>query len=278
MLHALLNFIARHKKKFIALALTGCLGAAAYFYFKKLVRDSLAQLTEQRNKLKLRQRKEAELVRLKDECKATILTFLPPLRRQLNRLTDPRPVTVQLKELRARQKTRGRDQWSKEEDALMDRLWEDLKILSLARLVASVYSLTLLDLLLRVQLHVAARVDLDEGQELVNQKVREQFMFKATDFFVGKGLNTLLERVTLGIRKATSAWAMGTDATVTRAEIIDMVNAIRREIEDDTSGGLSRKAHAWFLSCLIQPDEALAKVRLPAFSFFVHAATKFACV
>jgi len=276
MLQAVLAFIARHKKKFIALVLTGALGAGAYWYFKKLLKDSLVQLQQQRTKLKVRQRKEAELARLQDECQTTILTFLPPLRRQLNRLTDPRPVTMQLKELRAKQKQRARDQWSKDDEALMDRLWEDLKILSLARLAASVYSLTLMDLLLRVQLHVAARVDIEEGSEIVNQQVREQFMLKAVDFFVGKGLNTLLERVTSGIRQATKVWAMGTEATVTRAEIMDMVNNIRKEVEDaggsnGATAGLSRNAHAWFLKCIIQPDEALARAKSDAGLSGVHA-------
>jgi len=124
----------------------------------------------------------------------------------------------------------------------------------------------LIDLLLRVQLHVAAKKALDErgkGEEnRVTPKVREQFMFKATDFFVSQGLNTLLQRVISGIKVAAKSWSMGSEQVVTRKDISEMVKNIRREIESSKADNeLSETAHSWFLSCLIQPDEALARAK-----------------
>src|SRR5690606_35081595 len=57
-------------------------------------------------------------------------------------------------------------QWSAADDVRMDALWEQLKVVSLARLFASVYALTLMDLMLRVQSYVAGRVAFEETAEL----------------------------------------------------------------------------------------------------------------
>jgi peroxin-3 len=268
------EFIKYHKKKFIALLLTCALGVGGFFFMKRALLAKLAEVGEIGKMLEQKRRKEMELQRLRGECTSTITTFLSPLRRQLNKLTDVIPITTQLKELRAKQKARKALSGGKkteedvEDEKHLERLWEDLKVYSLARLITSVYALTLMDLLLRVQLHVAAKKaleDREKGSEAkVTQKVREQFMFKATDFFVSQGLNTLLQRVEKGIRAATKPWMMGTDAEVTRTEIVDMVKNIRREIENSRAGDdstLSQSAHAWFLSCLIQPDEALARAK-----------------
>lgn len=92
-------------------------------------------------------------------------------------------------------------------------------MLSLSRLFTSVYSLTLVDLLLTVQLHVAAKTEFaDEGKEQsearVTQKVREAFMLRSTDYFVTKGLNTLLGKINDGIRAGSKEWLMGSEAMV----------------------------------------------------------------
>lgn len=272
-MQSLINFALRHKKKFIALLLLGFGGMGGYVLVKRALLAKMSEISDMGKQMESRRRKESELARLKNECTTTITTFLSPLRRQLNRLTDVMPITTQLKELRAKQKGRKATRKEKDEEDVLDDgklevLWEDLKVKSLARLIASVYALTLMDLLLRVQLHVAAKTALEEreksgGEIRVTQKVREQFMFKATDFFVSQGLTTLLQRVEQGIRKATKAWMMGSDSEVTQIQVTQMIDSIRLEIEGAgaKAGDLSASARTWFLLCLIQPDEALAKAR-----------------
>lgn len=268
------EFVKTHKKKFLALLLTMAFGVGGFYFMKRALLAKLAEVGEIGKALEQKRRKEMELARLRGECTSTIMTFLSPLRKQLNRLTDVIPITTQLKELRAKQKARKaltggkKSEEDLEDEKHLEKLWEDLKVFSLARLITSVYALTLMDLLLRVQLHVAAKKALEEREKgateaRVTPKVREQFMFKATDFFVSQGLITLLQRVENGIRAATKSWLMGTDAEVTRTEIVNMVKNIRKEIEhsDLNDTMLSRSAHAWFLSCLIQPDEALARAK-----------------
>lgn len=264
------EFLKNHKKKLIALIITCALGYGGFLFMKRTLLAKLAEVGEIGKALERKRKKEAELHRLKGECTSTISSFLKPLRKQLNRLTDVVPITNNLKELRARQKAKRPGQTSEEgqsDEEKIDQLWEDLKVMSMGRMVASVYALTLMDLLLRVQLHVAAKKALEArennaDQNLVTSKVREQFMFKATDFFVSTGLVTLLDRVSGGIRVTSESWMMGSDSKVSKEQIASMFTQIRNKIESpDVGGQLSSSAHAWFLSCLIQPDEALARAK-----------------
>jgi len=270
LLNSTWEFIKAHKKKFIALIITCALAGGGFFFVKRALLAKLAEVGEIGKAIDQKRRKELELVRLRGECTNTVTTFLYPLLKQLNHLTDVIPTTTQLKELRSKQKARKlagkKTEEDEEDEKQVETLWEDLKVFSLAKLIASAYALTLMDLLLRVQLHVAAKKNLEEREKgtdaKVTQKVREQLMLKATDFFVTDGLNKLVDRVENGIRESTKPWLMGSDAEVTKSEIFDMVKSARRQIESSTADAtLSSSAHAWFLSCLIQPDETLAKVR-----------------
>ena len=102
------------------------------------------------------QLREGELERVRSECTDTVLTFVPPLRKQLNKCTDPRPVTLKLKERRTRSKSSsgGGAAEKPEGESPITELWDELKVISLTRLIASVYGLVLLDLLLRLQARV----------------------------------------------------------------------------------------------------------------------------
>ena len=332
-LRATWDFVVRHKRKFIALAVVGAVGTAGAYYAKKTMFNFLEQQMKEAVKgleeMKENQTRETELNKLRAECSDMVIEFLPPLRKELNRLTDPKAVTLKLKDLRKRISQSGRAP-TEAEEAEMHRLWEELKVLSITRLIASIYALALLDLLLRVQSHVVTRNYVDEMSELrkarsaalreraverqraspapqdveaataameadeeglpplrperITEDLREKYMFTSTHHLQFQGLSKLVERVREGCRRATKDWHMGTDAQVSRQEIIDMVNRIREETEGtddedheevvhaegdaaedaDCKRPLSRSAHEWFLSCIVQPDEALARARVEA--------------
>ena len=59
----------------------------------------------------------------------------------------------------------------------ISELWDELKVISLTRLVSSVYGLVLLDLLLRLQMHVMARFafahNIKEGRKFLQDQAGE---------------------------------------------------------------------------------------------------------
>lgn len=78
----------------------------------------------------------------------------------------------------------------------MEKLWDELKVISVSRLISSVYALCILNALLRVQLHVLARIAFNEQLEArkrsakkgstdeaeqyetkITRQVRERFLF-----------------------------------------------------------------------------------------------------
>lgn len=239
------EFVKYHKKKFIALLVTIGLGFGGFYLMKRALLQKLAEVGEMGKKMELRRRKELELARLRPECTNTVMSFLPPVRKQLNRLTDVVPITTKLRELRARQKQQRKPP-TEDEAAEAALLWEDLKVNSLARLMCSIYSLTLLDLLLRVQLHVAAKRGL-ETDTATSLQVREEFMFKSTEYMVSTGLERLLQLTQQHIRSATKPWLMGTEAEVTKEEIVQRLQQTRKEIESQRT---------WFLATAVSPDDA----------------------
>ncbi|KAH9251949.1 hypothetical protein BASA81_010153 [Batrachochytrium salamandrivorans] len=226
------EFVKNHKKKFIFLFSLLGLGVGGFYLMKRALMQKLQEFGEMGKKMEQRKRKENELVRIQPEITAAVVTFLPPLRKQVNRLTDVVPITTKLRDLRGKQKS-SKAPASEQDLAEAATLWEDLKVHSLARMMGSIYSLTLLDLLLRVELHVAAKRGLD-GQSPTSAPVRQELMLKSTEYVVSTGVERLLELCGRQIRDSTKPWLMGTEAEVTKDEIVRVLNQTRKEIEKDS--------------------------------------------
>jgi hypothetical protein len=269
---SILSFLKTHKWKILIFTVVG-IGGSGYLAYRFLM-NMKQQLEESLKKHQISMQKQRDLERLRMECSDTMTNdFMAPLRKELHKLTDPRQVTMQLKDLRGKAK-----KGEKVDENEMDQLWEDLKVFSITRLVGSVYALVLMDLLVRIQVHIANKAAFDNNNttaitttttttstdQPINLQIRQGFMLKATDFFVHQGgLKTLLDRVSAGVRVATKKWNMGSEAKVSRTEILEMIRAIRMEIEQNSGNdnGISQSTHQWFLSCLIQPDDTLANVK-----------------
>uniref|UniRef100_A0A6S7ZCT1 Peroxin-3 n=1 Tax=Aplanochytrium stocchinoi TaxID=215587 RepID=A0A6S7ZCT1_9STRA len=293
-------FIKRHKKKFFALGTISALGVFGYYYAKRMVRDGMRQVEEigrdlQKQMMEQQQRQD-ELSRIRGECARMVVTFVPPIRSIVKEYTDPKPVTERLKAYR--QKAHPQT-----DDGSMETLWEELKIVSLARLFGSIYALCLLNAVLKIQMHVMARIAFAEQVEArkarqskdtnnsngamiddadvantrttkVTREVRERFLFLGSDHLMnrGEGMKILLKRVSDAIRIASKDWLMGTDATVTRAQILELISSIRVHVEKGnesaevdmdevtvTSPGqisLSPSARQWIIHSLIPEDES----------------------
>lgn len=241
------EFVKNHKKKVIFLLSLVGLGVGGFYLMKRALMQKLQEFGELGKKMEQRKRKENELVRIQPEITTAVVTFLPPLRKQVNRLTDVVPITTKLRDLRGKQKA-GKAPASEQDLADAAALWEDLKVHSLARMMGSIYSLTLLDLLLRVELHVAAKRGLD-GPVPTSALVRQELMLKSTEYVVSTGVERLIELCGRQIRDSTKPWLMGTEAEVTKDEIVRVLNDARREIEKDS----------WYLPTTVAQEAAAGR-------------------
>uniref|UniRef100_A0A7S2SEF3 Peroxisomal biogenesis factor 3 n=1 Tax=Mucochytrium quahogii TaxID=96639 RepID=A0A7S2SEF3_9STRA len=292
------EFLKWHKKKFIALGVVGAASVGGYYYAKRMVLDGMRQVEELgrgfQEKFMETQHRKSELLRIRSECSRMILTFIPPLRSMVKQLTDPKPVTEKLKNVRLRIKNSVASSPVEEEE--VQQLWDELKVVSLTRLLASIYTLALLNNLLRVQLHILGRYSFEESSEFrrevsqlsldaqkrgiedaiteeispehtkITRKVRERFLFAGSDHLMntGDGMKVLVKHIHDCISFGTKDWLMGTDATVTRQDILKMVVSIREAIEKGSVAcqdsnteniGLSTQSRNWLISCLIPSDE-----------------------
>lgn len=89
----------------------------------------------------------------------------------------------------------------------------------------------------------------------------------------GEGMEILVERITKAVRLASKDWKMGTDAQVTKREIIEMMSRIRYHVEmgdeeaaldpvtsavrSETNLNLSPACMKWIVRCLIPEDESI---------------------
>ncbi len=256
-----MDFLSRHRNKFIALTAFAAVSVGAYYYIKRVVSDGINQVHDQivdlQRKVADRAMKENEINRLKDECSRAILSFIKPLHKQVSKLTDPRETTENLKEMRER---RGKENDPKL-DEMMDGLWVQLKVISISRLVSSAYALAILDVMLRVQQYVIDRHVIEEISEaskaqlesnksngngnennananeqlsaIVPKKftpqMRERYMIRSTEYFISHSVPKLVEWVNQGVEKATENWKIG--SPLKRSDIVNMLLSIRCDIE-----------------------------------------------
>lgn len=80
-------------------------------------------------------------------------------------------------------------------------------------------------------------------------------MVVASDHLInsGEGMEHLVNRIAAAIRHCTQDWLMGTDATISRSELLDKVHEIRAAIERKDG---SESVRAWLTRCIIPEDES----------------------
>ena len=72
----------------------------------------------------------------------------------------------------------------------------------------------------------------------------------------GEGMEHLVNRIASAIRTTTKDWLMGTDATITRSELLDKIHEIRAAVETGTESKESESLRTWLTSCIIPEDES----------------------
>eukprot|EP00924_Labyrinthula_sp_SR-Ha-C_P008845 snap_masked-scaffold_2-processed-gene-4.31-mRNA-1 protein AED:0.20 eAED:1.00 QI:0/-1/0/1/-1/1/1/0/394 len=224
-------FDKRKTLKYISIvALTGAVG---YFAVKKVVNKGLKKLENlsanlekdlQQSLQKERVRK-AEIDRLKQDPSVVLKNFLSLLNKEIKKLTDPKEITSELRDLR----TKSKDVQEQE------LCWEKLKLISLSRLFTSFYALSVLHSLIWVQQHIVSRNELDD-KDAVSKEEKEKVFVSALEYFLDDGLVKLESDVQGSLEKVSKSWKMGSDQKIYVEEIIDLVYALRGAFEPGSKG------------------------------------------
>jgi hypothetical protein len=177
----------------------------------------------QRSKLILRARKQFDLASHQ---------FLSTLRIKIVEVVDVISAVRQIKELRA-----SGSEDSKEIEA---KLWEDIKIGSFTLFFVTIYMVSALTVLLKVQMHILARaVDVSsDDPEKVSDWEDENQTFKLLvestyKHLFGSGLNKLTNIIRQRLTTDMVTWTVRDRLNVSYLEIVQLMSGIRESLESD---------------------------------------------
>mmetsp|Transcript_26316 Transcript_26316/g.81961 ORF Transcript_26316/g.81961 Transcript_26316/m.81961 type:complete len:378 (-) Transcript_26316:180-1313(-) len=200
--------------------------------------------------LRLRRKRTRAAERAKRECVRAVESFLPTLRARLASLVDTNAAIKRLKELR-------NDPSYKHKRLEM---WEELKASAFVRWVAMLYALTMLNLLLRLQMHVLGRQSLlderpgpgeepelpgaeggEEGEgAAMNLAERHRLLSLTYEYLLGDGLKTLADAVRGAVAHALQDWTVATQKKVPFGDFRAVVQDMRAFVE--AGGAADRSA------------------------------------
>ena len=197
-------------------------------------------------------RLQMHMLRSRGECVPALLNFMQTLRKRVNEIVD---VTSPVKALKA-----GRGELSKEEE---QALWQQVKVSGFTRFFLAYYGFNLLNVMLRVQVHILGRYAFEtsrremEGLHKQQQQQQQQHSCSMNDeqayaaagaptfgtddrckllslvyeFFLGEGLRRLKESVEMVISEELGGWSVHDKVHVGYAELHDAFSRIRRRLE-----------------------------------------------
>ena len=199
---------------------------------------------------------QMHMLRSRGECVPALLNFMQTLRKRVNEIVD---VTSPVKALKA-----GRGELSKEEEQL---LWQQVKVSGFTRFFLAYYGFNLLNVMLRVQVHILGRYAFETSRremEALQQhhqhamggggrsgfaaaaaKLAEEPDASASfgtddryrllslvySFFLGEGLRQLKEAVERVVAEELAAWSVHEKVHVGYDELHDAFSRIRRRLE-----------------------------------------------
>lgn len=222
MLYRVWNFVKRHKKKFIFTAVV--LFGGRYFY--SYVWKKLKEFQDQEAADCLEHaRRQHHFDNNQRTCNMTVLSMLPTLRERLVSLLNTEEITELLK--------------SNPTDKV--QLWEDLKLLSFTRVIAVVYTCTLMCMMLRVQLNIIGGymfvdnmkqhkgISSNTAVPVTPTPVQEKYLSLIRDFFE-KGVESLVTKVRDAVYKETTSLSLKEKLSLQNLEAI--IKHVRERIEN----------------------------------------------
>ncbi|XP_041357623.1 serine/threonine-protein kinase RIO1-like [Gigantopelta aegis] len=222
MFSRLWNFIKRHRKKFIFTGTVVCGGWLIYKYLQKRIKE--LRDTDDKEYITLA-RKQHHFESNQRTCNMTVLSMLPNLRENVERILNSEPVTAMLK--------------SNPSNKL--QLWEELKILSFTRSITAVYGCSIMSLLLRVQLNIiGGYIYLDslsggnktashDGKAVLAPQHLQQRYLSLVKYFLNQGLKDLALYIQQVVSKEISSLSLKQGISLTN--IHGIMTHIRERIE-----------------------------------------------
>ncbi|KAL9179523.1 hypothetical protein ACHAXT_008813 [Thalassiosira profunda] len=224
------------------------------------------------------QERQLRMGRCRLEASRAMLDFLPTLKKAVAKETDVSSETEGLKRLRVRKremtemKQRGEDgnaeanditveEVTDEEEIIREeerRLWNDIKIKSVARLVTTAYAHTIVFLVLTVQVNLLGGQLLREEQEEKDvyngadryRNSHQTVLAKTYRYLFANGIPTLAQSVTECVEEALQKWDVFGDE-VTQNDVTSWIESVRNNMErrQQKNGGLSP-----FVQFVIPPE------------------------
>ena len=196
------------------------------------------------------------MLRSRGECVPALLNFMQTLRKRVNEIVD---VTSPVKALKA-----GRGGLGKEEEQL---LWQQVKVSGFTRFFLAYYGFNLLNVMLRVQVHILGRYAFETSRremetlqqhhqhamgggscsgfataaaKMANEAGasasfgtddRYRLLSLVYSFFLGEGLRQLKEAVERVVAEELAVWSVHEKVHVGYDELHDAFSRIRRRLE-----------------------------------------------
>ncbi|GAB5034359.1 peroxisomal biogenesis factor 3 [Nannochloropsis oceanica] len=243
------HFLRRNRR---AIGLVAGVSAAGLAMWRvKRVLDEYKRLIKEHDVARLDQhRLQMHMLRSRGECVPALLNFMQTLRKRVNEIVD---VTSPVKALKA-----GRGELSKEQE---QALWQQVKVSGFTRFFLAYYGFTLLNVMLRVQVHILGRYafetsrrEIDGAQQQQQQQqhtcsLNDEQVYAAAgaptfgaddrckllslvyEFFLGEGLRRLKESVEIVISEELGGWSVHDKVHVGYEELHDAFSRIRRRME-----------------------------------------------
>lgn len=166
-----------------------------------------------------------------------IKQFLVTLKMKLNEALDITHAIRQIKELRLQIKKDMID--INETDSIQeDVLWEDIKINAFTQLLVTVYLVSALCSVLKLQVYLLARINHLKNLEVSydNEDSVFQSLIEGTYRHIfGAGLRTLVSLVRQRVTIEMKDWKVKNKLSLEYGEFLQLINQIRKTIESDLS-------------------------------------------
>lgn len=228
-----MSFFSRHRRKilfsggFVVTAI-GCYYSAKFAFKTGL--KKVEEIGKELEKSAIRQRlKQEQFEKINDVAHEALSKFSSSLLVYIKKYTHTKSFTQNLKSLRAKKKTLKNDRE-------IETLWNELKIISITRIIFLFNYLSLLNTLLKIQVHILARESFDlDNDENIPRKTREVLFLKTASAIIEneEDISYCVEAVKNLVNKETKDWKMGTEQTFTFDDLVSRIKNIQQKLQEN---------------------------------------------
>jgi hypothetical protein len=216
------RFLVRHRRSIFWGAVCGGCVAAVTVRAKSMVAQLDNALLEAEDRAQRRRSRRDALLRIHTECGRATINFLPALHNRLLRSCDTSAIWKRIRDLRGGER--------KEPVCQQDELalWDELKRASITQALTGMYMFALLNLALRVQLHILGRAEHEMA-------IREKCMSRTFRHLLSPEIFRAMEReVGTVVARQFSDWSVQR-TRCTEEELVEALRSVRVKLEAPNS-------------------------------------------